>query len=233
MPVKKILPLAKKMGENNFLMFKNYVKNLKTLKPGESEQINLQLKNITIIDTINFTVKNDKEVDIKGFKNLLKEIHRMYFPRAADEDTTKLVSMSYTKNDNHTSTLNVKVDTNDKFYQNVGNSLYKLINKGKELILDLETRCEDFGLKLKAKINLENSNLKEKQNLNINFNRFNSITINEKGDDVILSMSNLPNQDIPEFYLNANISKTKFEHMFSEKFDQALPDLIAKSGIKF
>ena len=77
MSVQKILPIARKMGEENFRAYKNYVK---TARAGQNAELKLKLKNLTIIDTINFSTRDGAKADIAGFRNLLREIHKKYFP---------------------------------------------------------------------------------------------------------------------------------------------------------
>ena len=92
MSVQKILPIARKMGEENFQAYKNYVK---TARAGQNAELKLKLKNVTIIDTINFSTRDGAKVDIAGFRNLLREIHKKYFPRAGSSEAEKTVNIEY------------------------------------------------------------------------------------------------------------------------------------------
>ena len=75
MSVQKILPIARKMGEKNFLAYKQYIKSVKA---GQNANLTMNLKNTTFIDTLSFTVRDGQRVDINGFRNLLREIHKKY-----------------------------------------------------------------------------------------------------------------------------------------------------------
>ena len=233
MSVQKILPLARKMGEENFQTYKSYIKNAKTLKSGEQVVARLLLKNITFIDTINFTVKDGEKVDIEGFRKLLREIHKRYFPRVNDKDAEKRVVMTFTKYaDDHTKT-EVRVQTDiDKKGEGVGHSFYEFVRKGKELAVDIKTGCEDFWLNLQAEANLKDANQKIKQNIQIDAVPYRDLKAEEKGENVIFSLKATPNKDIPKFELEAGISKAKLEDMFNGGLEQALPELVEKSGFK-
>ena len=69
MSVQKLLPLARKMGEENFLAYKQY---MKAVKAGKSANLTMNLQNTTIIDTLSFTIKEGQNTDINGFRNLLR-----------------------------------------------------------------------------------------------------------------------------------------------------------------
>lgn len=235
MSVQKILPIARKMGETNFSAYKEYVKNAKSLKPGESVRASLVLKDLNIVDTINFTPRAGEKIDTEGFRNLLREIYKKYFPKAADKDSTKTVSLYYEKNAEDSTNTIVEVQTNDKDFNGVGYTFFNFIKKGKEIALDIENRCEDFALYLKAKVNLKNADLKKKQNID-----FGTVTelrrdikISEKEKDMVFTLNDIPNEDVPVFDLQASISKEKLKDIFGGGLEQALPDLIEKSGMKF
>ena len=49
---------------------------------------------------------------------------------------------------------------------------------------------------------------------------------------MIFSLKATPNKDIPKFELEAGISKAKLEDMFNGGLEQALPELVEKSGFK-
>ena len=57
--------------------------------------------------------------------------------------------------------------------------------------------------------------------------------ITEKGDDVLITLKAGSNEDVPKFEVEASISKAKLEDMFGGGLEQALPDLVEKSGFKF
>lgn len=233
MSVQKILPIARKMGEENFQTYKSYIKNAKTLKPGEQVIARLLLKDITFVDTINFTVKDAGNADVKGFRNLLREIHKRYFPRAAHKDAEKRVIMTFTKYADDYTKTEVRVQTDiDKYGEGVGRSFYEFVKKGKELAVDINTGCEDFWLNLQAKANLKDANINKKQNIQINAVPYRDLKAEEKGQNVIFSLKAQPNKDIPRFDLEAGISKIKFEDMFNGGLEQALPELIERSGFK-
>ena len=233
MSVQKILPLARKMGEENFQTYKSYIKNAKTLKSGEFVRAYFLLKDLTIIDTLNFTVKDGEKADIKGFRNLLREIHKRYFPRATDKDAEKRVTMTFGKYaDDHTKTTVVVQTDIDKYGEGVGRSFYEFVKKGKELAVNIKTGCEDFWLNLQAEANLKDANQKIKQNIRIDAVPYRDLKAEEKGENVIFSLKATPNKDIPKFELEAGISKAKLEDMFNGGLEQALPELIEKSGFK-
>ena len=48
----------------------------------------------------------------------------------------------------------------------------------------------------------------------------------------LLSIEALATTEVPAFEVNASISKEKFEKIFGGELEQALPDLIQKSGMK-
>ena len=233
MSVQKILPLARKMGEENFQTYKSYIKNAKTLKSGEFVRAYFLLKDLTIIDTLNFTVKDGEKVDIEGFKNLLREIHKRYFPRANDKDAEKRVFITFSKYaDDHTKTeVTVQTDI-DKRGEGVGRSFYEFVKKGKELAVNIKTGCEDFWLNLQAKANLKDADINKKQNLQINANPLRDLKAEEQGENIVFTVNTIPSTDIPKFNLEAGISKAKFEDMFNGGLEQALPELIEKSGFK-
>ena len=191
------------------------------------------LKDMTIIDTISFTTKNNEKVDIEGFKNLLREIHKRYFLRANDKDAEKRVFMTFTKYaDDHTKT-EVRVQTDiDKKGEGVGRSFYEFVRKGKELAVDIKTGCEDFWLNLQAKANLKDADINKKQNLQINANPLRDLKAEEQGENIVFTMNAIPSTDIPKFNLEAGISKVKLEDMFNGGLEQVLPELIEKSGFK-
>ena len=234
MSVQKILPIARKMGEVNFQTYKSYIKNAKTLKSGEFVRANFLLRGMTIVDTINFTLKDNEKFDIEGFRSLLREIHKRYFPRANDKDAEKRVTMTFGKYaDDHTKTTVVVQTDIDKNMEGVGRSFYEIVKKGKELAVDIKTGCEDFWLNLQAEANLKDANINKKQNMQINANLYRDLKAEEKGENVIFSLKATPNKDVPKFELEAGISKAKLEDMFNGGLEQALPDLVMKSGIKF
>ncbi len=233
MSIKKILPIARKMGETNFLAYKEYIKNAKTLKPGEFVRTSLILKDLTIIDTINFTPNAGEKIDTEGFRNLLREIYKKYFPRAADKDSTKTVSLALSKTAEDSTNSIIEVFTNDKNFKGVGYSFLNFIKKGKEVAIDIENRCEDFALFLKAQVNLKNANLNKKQNLIMDIDPRRDLKLIEKDKDIVLTFQAIPNEDVQKFDVKASLSKEKLEDMFGGGLEKALPELVEKSGFKF
>ena len=55
----------------------------------------------------------------------------------------------------------------------------------------------------------------------------------EQGENIVFTMDAIPCDDVPKFNLEAGISKAKLEDMFNGGLEQALPELIEKSGFKF
>ena len=228
MSVQKILPIARKMGEENFLAYKNYVK---LAKAGKSARAELKLKGLTLIDTINFTVKDNKKADTEGFRNLLREIHKKYFPNVYADDTIKWVNLSYDKLKEDSNITTVKVETmGDNGY--IGASSYRFLKYGNFLSTKISSWCEDFKINLNADMILPGGGTKTKKNLNIGADPRRDLIMNENGDKISFSLKSIPNEDVPKFELEAEVSKEKLENMFNGGLEQALPELIEKSGFK-
>ena len=119
------------------------------------------------------------------------------------------------------------------FIIKTGRSFYEFVKKGKELAVDIKTGCEDFWLNLQAKANLKDADINKKQNLQINANPLRDLKAEEQGENIVFTMDAIPCDDVPKFNLEAGISKAKLEDMFNGGLEQALPELIEKSGFKF
>ena len=83
---------------------------------------------------------------------------------------------------------------------------------------------------MQAKANLKDANINKKQNIQINSNPLRDLNSEEKGENVIFTITATPNEDVTKFNLEAGLSKTKFEDMFNGGLEKALPELIEKSG---
>lgn len=226
MSVQKLLPIARKMGNENFLAYKQYIK---TVKAGENANLTMNLKNTTIIDALSFTVRDDQKVDIVGFRNLLREIHKKYFPRAGSADTTKQVKLEHNILDSDNKTTLLKTSTTDKSGV-VGTSEFSFTKLGQKLIANGYSFCEDFSLNFFGIFKLKNNNTENIQSATINLPK--GSRIEDCGDRVKLSIEALATTEVPAFEVNASISKEKFEKIFGGELEQALPDLIQKSGMK-
>jgi hypothetical protein len=228
MIVQKLLPIARKMGEENFLAYKNYVK---LAKAGKQARAELKLRGLTFIDTINFTLKDGAKADIKGFRNLLREIHKMYFPRVYAEDAIKWVRLAYDKIKEDANITTVKVETiGDDGY--IGTSSYRSLKYGNFLSTKLSSSCEDFKINLNTDMILPDGETKVKKNLKIGADPRRDLMMNENGDKISFSLKSTPNEDVPKFELEAEISKEKLENIFNGGLEQVLPELIEKSGFK-
>lgn len=228
MSVQKLLPIARKMGEENFLAYKKYVKSAKA---GESTTAELKLQGLTLIDTVNFTLKDGGKADIEGFRRLLKEIHKMYFPRAASNDAIKWVRLAFDKLKEDANITTIKVETVDD-NGGIGASHLRFLKYGKLLSTKISSSSEDFKINLNTDMILPESENKINKNLNIGADPRRDLTVNENGDKISFSLKAIPNGEIPKFELEAEISKEKLENMFNGGLEQALPELIEKSGFK-
>ena len=226
MSIQKLLPLVRKMGQENFLAYKQY---MKAVKAGESANLSLNLKNTTIIDTLSFTAKEGQSVDINGFRNLLREIHKKYFPRAASSDVTKKVEIMHSSlNDGNKITI-IGTETSDKDGI-IGKSAYAFYKIKEKLTVDISSRCEDFSMYFFGIFKLKNNDLDNIKSTTVNLR--NGTKIDDSGDRVKLYIHPHATPEVPAFEANASISKEKFEKIFGGELEEALPDLIKKSGFK-
>ena len=226
MSIQKLLPLARKMGEENFLAYKQYIK---TVKAGKSANLAMNLKNITFVDTLSFTVREGQKVDIEGFRNLLREIHKKYFSRAGSNDATKTVKLEHHVLDENRKTTILKTDTTDN-NGIIGFTEGSFTKLDKKLISQVQSVCEDFRMYFFGIFNLKNNDMKNIQSTTINLPK--SSKIEECGDRVKLSIEALATPEVPVFEANASISKEKFEKIFGGDLEESLPNLIEKSGMK-
>lgn len=226
MSVQKILPIARKMGEENFLAYKKYIK---TVKAGKDANLIMNLKNTTIVDTLSFTVREGQKVDIEGFRNLLREIHKKYFPRAGSSDATKTVKLEHHVVDENNKTTILRTTTTDKKGV-IGSTECSFTKLNQKLIADVHSFCEDFNMNFFGIFKLKNNDMKNIQSTTINLPK--SSKIEECGDRVKISIEALATPEVPVFEANASISKEKFEKIFGGDLEESLPNLIEKSGMK-
>ena len=227
MSIQKLLPLARKMGEENFLAYKQY---MKSVKAGKSANLSLNLKNTTIIDTLSFTERTGEKADIDGFRNLLREIHKKYFPHAGSDEAIKKVNIKHNSIDDKRKSTTITTET---FVKDsiIGKSEYVFTKLNDKLVADVRTFCEDFSLKFSGVFKLKNNNAKNIQNTTVNLPK--GFKIDNTGEEVSISLNALATPEVPIFELDASISKEKFESLFGDDFKNILPDLIKKSGMKF
>ncbi len=226
MSIAKVLPIARKMGEENFLAYKQY---MKTIKAGKSASLTMNLKDTTIVDTLSFTVRKGQAVDVEGFRNLLREIHKKYFPRAGSGEATKKVTLEHNAISEDNKTTLIETTTSDKNGV-FANSIYSFITFNKKLTAHVDCICEDFRLNFFGIFNLKSQGTKDIPNLSANLPK--GLKFNDCGKKVQLSINALATEEVPIFELNAELSKEKFEKIFGGELEQALPDLIEKSGMK-
>lgn len=227
MSIQKLLPLARKMGEENFLAYKQY---MKAVKAGKSANLSLNLKNTTIIDTLSFTAREGQITDINGFRNLLREIHKKYFPHAASSDAIKKVEIMHNSLDYGDKITIIGTETSDKDGV-IGKSAYAFYKIKEKLTVDISSRCEDFSMNFFGIFKLKNNDLNNIQSTTVNLGK--GIKIDNSGDRVELHIHHLATPEVPAFEANASISKEKFEKIFGGDLEESLPDLIEKSGINF
>ncbi|MBE7711069.1 MAG: hypothetical protein E7Z92_02895 [Cyanobacteria bacterium SIG31] len=227
MSLQKILPIARKMGEENFLAYKQYIK---AVKAGKDANLTMNLKNTTIIDTLSFTVRDGQKADIDGFRNLLREIHKKYFPRAGSSETTKIVKLEHHILDSDNKTTLLKTNTTDNNGV-IGSAEYSFTKLGQKLIANGYSFCEDFSINFFGIFKLKNNDMKNIQNATIKLPK--SSKIEDCGDKVKLTLEALATPEVPALEANAFISKEKFESIFGGELEQMLPDMIEKSGMKF
>ena len=226
MSIQKLLPIARKMGEENFLAYKRYIK---TVKAGKNANLTMILKNTTIVDTLSFTAREGQKVDVEGFRNLLREIHKKYFPRAGSNDTTKMVKLEHHVIDENKKTTILRTNTTDKEGA-IGSTESSFTKIDKKLIADVHSFCEDFNMNFFGIFKLKNNDMKNIQSTTVNLPK--SSKIEECGNRVKLSIEALATPEVPAFQVNASISKEKFEKIFGGELEEALPNLVKKSGIK-
>ena len=226
MSVQKILPIARKMGEKNFLAYKQYIKSVKA---GQDANLIMNLKNTTFIDTLSFTVRDGQKVDIEGFRNLLREIHKKYFPRAGSGNATKIVKLEHHVLDENRKTTILKTDTTDN-NGIIGFTEGSFTKLDKKLISQVQSVCEDFRMYFFGIFNLKNNDMKNIQNTTINLPK--GSKLEDCGDSIKLSINALATQEVPALEGFISISKEKFEKIFGGELEQSLPDLIEKSGMK-
>ena len=226
MSVQKILPIARKMGEGNFQAYKQYMKAVKT---GNSANLSLNLKNTTIIDTLSFTVREDQKVDINGFRNLLREIHKKYFPRAGSSEAIKKVEIIHNSLDYGDKITTIDTETTDKDGV-IGKSAYAFYKVKEKLTVDITSRCEDFSMNFFGIFKLKKNDLNNIQNTTVTLPK--GTKIEDNGDRVNLHIHALATPEVPAFESHVSISKEKFEKIFGGDLEQSLPDLIKKSGIE-
>ena len=227
MSMQKLLPLARKMGEENFLAYKQY---MKSVKAGKSANLSLNLKNTTIIDTFSFTVKEGQNTDINGFRNLLREIHKKYFPRAASSEAIKKVEIMHSSLNYGDKITIIGTETSDKDGI-IGKSAYAFYKIKEKLTVDISSRCEDCSMNFFGIFKLKNNDLNNIQSSTVNLRK--GIKIDDSGDRVELHIHPLATPEVPAFESHASISKEKFEKIFGGELEESLPDLIKKSGMKF
>lgn len=226
MSVQKLLPLARKMGEENFLAYKQY---MKAVKAGKSANLTMNLKNTTIIDTLSFTIKEGQNTDIDGFRNLLREIHKKYFPRAGSSDTIKKVEIMHNSLDYGDKITIIGTETSDK-NGTIGKSAYAFYKIKEKLTVDISSRCEDFSMNFFGIFKLKNNDLNNIKSTTVTLPK--GTRIDDSGDRVKFHMHALTTPEVPAFEAHASISKEKFEKIFGGELEEALPDLIKKSGFK-
>ena len=227
MSVQKLLPLARKMGEENFLAYKQY---MKAVKAGKSANLSLNLKNTTIIDTLSFTARDGQNADIDGFRNLLREIHKKYFPRAGSSEAIKKVEIMHNSLDYGDKITIIGTETSDKDGI-IGKSAYAFYKIKEKLTVDISSRCEDFSMNFFGIFKLKNNDLNNIKSTTVTLPK--GTKIDDSGDRVKFHIHALATPEVPAFESHASISKEKFVKIFGGELEEALPDLIKKSGMKF
>ena len=125
----------------------------------------------------------------------------------------------------------IKVETtNDS--GTIGNSHFRILKSGNFLSTKISSSCEDFKINLNTDMILPEGETKIKKNLSIGADPRRDLIMNENGDKISFSLKSIPNEDVPKFELEAEISKEKLENMFNGGLEQALPELVEKSGFK-
>lgn len=223
MSVQKLLPIARKMGEENYSLYKNFAKNVKA---GKSQNLTMDIKGITLIDTISITGKEN--FDVEGFRKLLKEIHKIFFPRAASPEARKKVNIKFDKPNKDNSTTIISTETFDK-KGIIGLSSYKFIKDGKKCIADIKSTCEDLRIGLSAVLNLKEFNLDKKQSFLLNYK---NIQHEQYGERIKFILSTYYTKDIPDFNMEIDMPQKMMEKMFGGDFDKIFPQLVKKSGFK-
>ena len=225
MGIQKILPIARKMGEENFLAYKQFSRSVKS---GNSEALTLNLKGINIIDTINITAK--KDLDITGLKNFFREVFKMYFPKAGAQDAIKKVQIAHNKiGDTASKTeINTTTQLND---ENVGKSAISIFKDGRRIIANINTICEEARLSLATYIKLKKGENNMRQSFDIKLNPHSDLKYFQEGDKTRFVLSSFTNPDAI-FKIETELPNSMIESLFGGEFEKAFPSLIEKSGFK-
>lgn len=227
MSVQKILPIAKKMGKENFLTYKTFCKNSK-LTDGKNYMTSLELKGINIMDTVDITLRNKEELP-KGFIEVIKEIYKKYFPRSASNEAKKTVVLSSQKHDNdHINSSIVSVTEDEKGL--FAHGFLRFEKKGSNLTANIESSCENVLFRLAAILNLPNKNANGRYDINLKLDSKNNILFEKHDDKVKISLSPSPTKEVPYLGIQLEAPNKMFESIFGGELEETLPDLLKKSG---
>ena len=227
MSVKKLLPIARKMGEENFLAYKKFAQNVKKAD-GQQYTTTLNLVGVNIMDTISITPKDGMTVP-KGIKELLKEIYAMYFPRAASQTAQKDVTLTSQRFNKDSFISTIEATTSDK-NGIIGKTVLNLKKAGKQLETNIETFTEDVKLKLSSILNFDGLKPNERKQINLPWH---SLQITELKNDIKISLNPPATKDMPKLNLEAILPKKMIESFFNGKFENSLPSLAEKVGFQF
>ena len=225
MSVQKILPLARKMGEENFIIYKNFYKNSKIFN-GKNNTATLNLKGFNIMDTVSITLK-DKEKLPKGFMELINEIYKKYFPRSASNDAKKTVILSsqkFNKEHFNSSIVSVTEDKNGVF----AHGFLRFEKNKNDITANLESSCEDVLFRLVTNIKLPKFSTNGRYNIDLKPTK--NILFEQKDNRTKISISSNPTKEVPFLGIQLEAPNKMLESIFGGELEDALPELIKKTG---
>ena len=225
MSVQKILPIARKMGEENFNIYKNFYKN-SNLFDGKNYVATLNLKDFNIMDTVNITLKAKEELP-KGVIEIIKEIYKKYFPRSASNEAKKTVVLSsqkFNKEHFNSSIVSVTEDNNGIF----AHGFWRFEKNKNDISANIESSCEDVLFRLVANINLPKISSNGKYNIDLNPTK--NILFEQKDNRTKILISHNPTKEVPYLGFQLEAPNKMLESIFGGELEESLPKLMKNIG---
>lgn len=229
MSIQKILPVARKMGEENYAAYKTFKKNSK-LVDGKIYSTTLNLTGVNVMDAVDITLK-DKEKLPTGIMNLAKAVYKKYFPRSASEDAKKTVILSSQNFEKDHVNRSITTVTEDKDGVFANGFLHFEKNKN-NITANIESSCEDVLFRLSTIIDLPEKNSNGKHNVNLSLGSAKNMLFEEKDGRTKISLNAQPVKEVPLFGIQIEAPNKIFESIFGDDIENSVQDMIMNGGIE-
>ncbi|MBE7703860.1 MAG: hypothetical protein E7Z89_07415 [Cyanobacteria bacterium SIG28] len=229
MSIQKILPVARKMGEENYAAYKAFKKSSKQMD-GKIYSATLNLTGVSLMDTVDITLKDKKKLPT-GFMDLAKAVYKKYFPRAASEDARKTVILSRQNFEKDHVNRSIVTVTEDKDGVFAHGFLHFERNKN-NITANVESNCEDVLFRLSTIIDLPEKNSKGKHNVDLNLSSAKDILFEEKDGRTKISLTTPPTKEVPFLGIQIEAPNKMLESIFSDDIENSIAEAMVEAGIK-